>query len=80
MSALEDFEGVAIHDPNHFALILSDNDSRRARQERAEQNEEPQSRNHSQPHEGLNRSTTSPVNSFSHTTCVESNLLLHARH
>lgn len=41
MSAREDFEGVAIHDPNHLASILSDNDSRRERQESAEQNEEP---------------------------------------
>ena len=43
MSAREDFEGVTIHDSDHFALILSDNDSRRERQESAEQNEEPQS-------------------------------------
>ena len=51
MSAREDFEGVTIHDPDHFALILSDNDSRRERQESAEQNEEPQSAIIHQPHE-----------------------------
>ena len=63
--SLQDFDGVAVEDPDYFAMILRDSGGWGGCQESEEHDKGPRSHHQSQPHEGLNRPSQQRARPFS---------------